>query len=391
MKYWRGYLTAAIFGFISWALVEFAKSHDQLIDMIYPYVTRMVQNFLAEWSGSTDLLLWQFMLLVLAIVVLASIVLMIVMRWNPIQWLGWVAAGAAVIFTLHIGIYGMNNYAGPLSDDIRLEETDYTLAQLEEAAAYYRDKANDLAGKVKRNPDGSVNFMDFDMMTTVAGAGFQSLVYDEYLSVFAGSLLPVKELGWADAFTSAGITNLHIPLTGEAAVNPQTPEVAMPFTICKALVNRMCISIDRDALFAAYLACNANYSPEFQYSANFMAYYYCYTAMRDMNTIPSNAAMIRVNGEVNAQLRKDLDSYSAFFDENMDPEKNALADKAGAILRDKDFNVVGNVTDLLVSWHIQEVVIPSQVVETIPFNPLDESQVDLTVIPTPTEEVTEEE
>jgi hypothetical protein len=52
--------------------------------------------------------------------------------------------------------------------------------------------------------------------------------------------------------------------------------------------------------------------------------------------------------------------------------------------------VVGNVTDLLVSWHIQEVVIPSQVVETIPFNPLDESQVDLTVIPTPTEEVTEE-
>jgi hypothetical protein len=390
LKYWRGYLTAAIFGFISWALVEFAKSHDQLIDMIYPYVTRMVQTFLAEWSSGTDLLLWQFILLVLGIVVLASVVLMIVMRWNPIQWLGWVAAGAAIIFTLHIGIYGMNNYAGPLSDDIRLEETDYTLAQLEEAAAYYRDKANDLAGKVKRNPDGSVDFMDFDMMTTVAGAGFQSLVYDDYLSVFAGSLLPVKELGWADAFTSAGITNLHIPLTGEAAVNPQTPEVAMPFTICKALVNRMCISIDRDALFAAYLACNANYSPEFQYSANFMAYYYCYTAMRDMNTIPSNAAMIRVNGEVNAQLRKDLDSYSAFFDENMDPEKTALADKAGAILKDKDFNVVGNVTDLLVSWHIQEVVIPSQVAETIPFNPLDESQVDLTVIPTPTEEVAEE-
>ena len=50
-----------------------------------------------------------------------------------------------------------------------------------------------------------------------------------------------------------------------------------------------------------------------------------------------------------------------------------------------------NFTDLLVSWHIQEVVIPSQVVEEIPFDPMDETQVDLTVIPTPTEtEGTEE-
>lgn len=391
MKYWRGYLTAAIFGFISWALIEFAKSHDQLIDMIYPYVTRMVQTFLAEWSLSADYLLWQLILLVLGIVVLATIVLMIIMRWNPIQWLGWVLAGAAIIFTLHTGIYGLNNYAGPISADIRLEETEYTLEQLEEAAAYYRDKANALASQVRRNADGSVNFMDFNMMSTVAGAGFQSLVYDEYLSVFAGSLLPVKELGWADAFTSAGITDLHIPLTGEAAVNPQTPEVAMPFTICKALVNRMCISIDRDALFAAYLACDANYSPDFKYSANFMAYYYCYTAIRDMNTIPSNAAMVRLESGVSDLFRKDLASYMAFFDEHQDPDKVAMADKAGSILGDKETNVTGNVTDLLVSWHIQEVVIPSQVVETVPFDPLDESQVDLTVRPTPTEEETEEE
>ena len=82
MKYWRGYLTAAIFGFFSWALMEFAKSHDKLIDMIYPYVTRMIQTFLADWSAGTEQLLWQAILLVLVVVVLASIVLMIAMRWN---------------------------------------------------------------------------------------------------------------------------------------------------------------------------------------------------------------------------------------------------------------------------------------------------------------------
>ncbi len=393
MKYWRGYLTAAIFGFFSWALMEFAKSHDKLIDMIYPYVTRMIQTFLADWSAGTEQLLWQAILVVLVVLVLATIVLMIALRWNPVQWFGWVLAGAAVIFTLHTGVYGLNNYAGPIADDIRLTETDYTIVQLEEAAVYYRDKANELAAQVTRNADGSVQFPAFEELALHAGQGFDVLVYDHYYSVFAGSLVPVKELGWADAFTSAGITSLHIPLTGEAAVNPQIPTVSLPFTICEAMANRMCISIERDALMAAFLACDANGSTDFRYSAYFMAYNYCMDAIRSMNTIPSNAAMIRVENGVSPVLKADLDAYHGFFKTHRDDAKKQQADEFGALLGEKDIDVVEHFTDLLVSWHIQEVVIPSQEVEVIPFNPLDESQVDLTVIPTPTEtqEATEEE
>jgi hypothetical protein len=391
LKYWRGYLTAAIFGFFSWALIEFAKSHDKVIDMVYPYVTRMTQTFLAQWSAGTDFLLWQLLLVVFAVVVLATVVLMIVFKWNPVQWFGWVLAAAAIVITLHTGIYGLNNYAGPISDDIRLTESEYNLEQLEAAALYYRDKANALAAQVSRGDDGSVQFPGFDQMALMAGDGFDKLVYDQYLSVFAGSKVPVKKLGWADAFTSAGITSLHMPLTGEAAVNPQIPTVSLPFTICEAMANRMCISIDRDALFAAFLACEANGSTDFRYSAYFMAYYYCMDAIRTMNTIPSNAAMVRVQeGEIDL-LRRDLDAYEEFFRLNRKDDKKALADKASNILGEKDAYVAENFTDLLVSWHIQEVVIPSQVVEEIPFDPMDETQVDLTVIPTPTEtEGTEE-
>ncbi len=391
MKYWRGYLTAAIFGFFSWALIEFAKTHDKVIDMVYPYVTRMTQTFLAQWSAGTDFLLWQLVLVVFAVVVLATVVLMIVFKWNPVQWFGWVLACAAIVFTLHTGIYGLNNYAGPISDDIRLTESEYNLEQLEAAALYYRDKANALAAQVSRGDDGSVQFPGFEQMAQMAGDGFDTLVYDQYLSVFAGSKVPVKKLGWADAFTSAGITSLHMPLTGEAAVNPQIPAVSLPFTICEAMVNRMCISIERDALFAAFLACEVNSSTDFRYSAYFMAYYYCMDAIRTMNTIPSNAAMVRVQEGESDLLRRDLDAYEEFFRVNRKDDKKALADKASNILGEKDAYVAENFTDLLVSWHIQEVVIPAQVVEEIPFDPMDETQVDLTVIPTPTEtEGTEE-
>ena len=75
MKYWRGYLTAAIIGFFSWALIEFAKAHAALIDMVYPYVTRMLQTLLAEWSSEVTFCLWQFFAVALVVGVLTTIVL----------------------------------------------------------------------------------------------------------------------------------------------------------------------------------------------------------------------------------------------------------------------------------------------------------------------------
>ena len=67
MKYWRGYLVAAILAACTWAFREFAQTHTKLVDMIYPYVTRMVQNMLVEWSSGADYLVWQ----ILAIAIVA--------------------------------------------------------------------------------------------------------------------------------------------------------------------------------------------------------------------------------------------------------------------------------------------------------------------------------
>ena len=60
MKYWFGYLTAAIIGAITWVLMQFGQRFQTLVDMVYPYVIRTLQGYLAEWSGSVDFLLcWQ--------------------------------------------------------------------------------------------------------------------------------------------------------------------------------------------------------------------------------------------------------------------------------------------------------------------------------------------
>jgi len=364
LKYWRGYLVAAIAAACSWGLIEFSKAHTVLVDMIYPYLTRMIQTYLAEWSFRTDFLVWQAVLLVLMVLVLVSIVLMILFKWNPIQWFGWVVAAASLLFLLHTGLYGLNEHAGPLADDIRLDNAEYkyTITELEEATIFYRDKANAAAAKVARDSAGEVKFDSFEQLAQQAGEGFSILAYDEFNPVFAGCTLPVKELDFADMFSSRGITGMTVALTGESAVNPQTPAVGLPFAMCHEMSHRMAIALDRDANMAAYLACTTNPDPQFQYSGYLMAFRYCYNALKSINVASGKSALQRVENGMSSQLKKDLATFNGFFT----PEMAEAVD--------------GEICDLLVIWHVEKYVLPLQHEEEVPFDPLDENAVDLSGI-----------
>lgn len=385
MKYWRGYLVAAIIAACSWGLIEFAQSHWVLVDMVYPYVTRMVQAFLTDWSNVVPFCLWQLILLVLGAGVFASIVMMIIWKWNPIQWFGWVLSVVSLIFFMNTAIYGLNDYAGPISEDIRLEVSEYTVSELEAAGEFYLEQANRLAQEISRDGSGNPKYPTFQEMTIRAGEGFKTQTYTYYNAVFAGTVVPVKELGWSEFFSNQGITGVTVGLTGEAAVNPKTPAVGLPFTICRHMAERMCISNDQDAAFAAFLACSVHSSVEFQYSAYFMAYRYCYDALVTMPTNAAQASAAKLAKGENSLLKRDLENYNASF--------AAQADNGYAPVREEgeEGPPHSNVADLLTAWHIREYVLPSLTEETVLFDPTDESQVDLSGIVNATTEAAEAE
>ena len=385
LKYWFGYLTAAIFGAITWVLLQFGEKFTNLVDMVYPYVIRNVQNYLAQWTSVVDYPVWQVLVVVLAVLILASLVLVIVLKRNLIQWAGWVLAVFAFFFMLHTMLWGLSYHTGDLSDDLRLEISSYNLEELTEATEYYRDKAMELCEQVKRNPQGNVDFADFETLAKNAGTGFEVLTYDHHYPVFAGSRLPVKQLGWADLYTSMGITGVTFGLTGEAAVNPQIPDVTLPFTMAHEMAHRMCIANERDANFAAFLACSAHPDVEFRYSAYFMAYRYCYSAMAKVSHPSAAAAAARVQQGVSRQLQQDMDYYSQFFRSKENKAATNVADTMNDtyLKASGDASGIasyGQVCDLLVSWHIQTVVLPSIAVEESKFDPYDESQIDLSGI-----------
>ena len=397
MKYWTGYLTAAIIGAISWVLLQFGEKFTTLVDMVYPYVTRTVMDFLAVWTAPLEFCLWQVIVVAAAVLVIALVVLILVLRLNPVRWAGWVLAACSLVYLLHTLVFGLNYYAGDLADDIRLEKRQYTVEELASAATYYRDMANLLAVQVPRDASGNVNFAEFETLAQRAADGFDTLVYDYSYPIFAGNTQPVKKLGWADMYSSMGITGVTMGLTGEAAVNPQIPDVTLPFTMCHEMAHRMSIANERDANFGAFLACMANEDIQYRYSGYFMAYRYCYNALVNANTMASSAAAARIASEASKELQQDMKYYTQFFSSKRDEKATEFANNVNdTYLKTSGDGAgvasYGDVCDLLVNWHYKTVVLPSLTVEEKVFDPYDEKQVDLSgIVNAKEQEVTEPE
>ena len=391
MKYWRGYLAAAIFAAISWGFISFAQTHPVMIDIIYPYLSRIYISSVAGWSSGTAACLWQVLLILCIAAVLVSGILMVVLKWNPVQWLGWVLAFAFGINMLSTVSYGLNAYASPLADDIHLDISDYTVSELNEATLFFRDQANALSIKLER--DGNkLAIGSFEDLAAIAHQGFDTLTYDKAFSVFASSSAPVKKLSMPGLFLSRGDSGITVALTGEAAVNPRVPAASLPFAMCKELSHRISIYTEADGNFAAFLACLNHPNDLFRYSGYLMAYYYCYEAILSIPTSTAQACAANTRKGLTDNLRQDLDAVFDFYGEakstaNVQATANITASDSEITLI--SFSSYSDVADLFASWYIQEFILPAYREEhpVEEFDPFDED----TVFATIPEETTPEE
>ena len=377
MKYWRGYLVAGILAAISLAFTSFAKAHSVLADMIYPYISRMLMTTLAQSSSGVSFNLWQLWLFLLIGAAVATVVLTILLRWNPVQLIGWALAVVSCICLCNNLLYGLNRYCSPLADDMHLEVTDYTVSELNEATLYFRDQANALALEVPRDKKGRVAYDSFATLAEQAGEGYENLMANEMISVFSGSTAPVKKQG---LFAFKGNSGVTIPITGEASVNPNVPAGALPFAMCHEMAHRMSIYSDTDANLAAFLACYHHSDLHFRYSAYLMAYHYCYEALSSVPTATAKTCAEETDKGLNDQLRKDLEDVAKFYGKSEKTDSTHVSQKQDETQEETSvvtFSQYSHTSDLLANWYIDKFILPLHREEDLPFDPYDPNQVDL--------------
>lgn len=380
MKYWRGFLVAGICAAITWALVEFAKAHSVLVDMIYPYMARLISTTLTTWTAGMGACLWQILFIVLVLVGVGTLVLAIRYKWSIVQWVGWVTAVVSFVVLLNVGLFGLNRYASPIADDMMLKISDFTVSELKEATDYYRDQANILAAELERDKKGNPKLGNFQETAQQAIQGFRTLTREDAISIFAGQEVPVKKLGFSFLYGKSFGANCAI--TGEAAVNTSVPDVILPFAMCNQMCHRLSIYSESDAAFGAFLACIRNEDKAFQYAGYLMAYRYCYLALQNIPTSTAQSAANTTDKGVSRLLREDLQKVDKFLG-----KKTAAPNERGEIPADAaaedapiHFSEYDDVSDLLACWYIEKFITPLHKEEESIFDPLDPTQVDLSGI-----------
>lgn len=369
MKKYTGYIVAAAALLFTAVITLFAKNYGDLLDAFYPYMSRTVQSVLATISGLFPFVLWQAIVVVLAVLLVLSLIFLFIRKRSFIRWLGWVLAIASLVWTFHTSIHGLNFYASSLAEDMHMEIKTITAEELEQALIYFRDKANDLAQQLPRDEAGNLLYDDFDTLAEKAGDGYENLKMEGY-SVFAGNTSPVKKLGWGRLYNAMGICGVTMAVTGEAAVVEDMPNMALPFVMCHEMAHRMAIASENDANFAAFLACEANEDIQFQYAAYYMAYRYCRNAL-------GGSAAAQIHAGASDLLKADLRSYDEFYTQKKNQTATNVANAANntyiQVSGDKEgVKSYGMVATQLVNWYLQEI---GQEEETTSFDPTDKDYI----------------
>lgn len=367
MKNLRGIIVAAVFVALAVILQQVAAHFGILMGMAYPFASKTIVEFLAAWTAEFDFVLWQSVVAVYLVAVVVSFGLMILFRWNFLRWLGWVLAPAAVTYFLFTAVWGLNNYTKPLNESMKLEVTDYTVTELKEAAEFYCQQADRLAGQILRDENGDVVLPTLEEMNQIMTDSYNDLVWE--FSIFAGPRGPVKELGWSSLFSRFGVDGVTMALTGEAAVNLEQYGSRIPFNMCHEVAHQLAISREDEANFAGFLACERSENTLFRYSGYLEAFLACSNTLYDF----SYSDWQEVWQGASESLRHDVEQLNQVAASREGPVQDAAQSTYSSYLehngQEAGVATYGRVTDLLVAWYQARYVIDTTP-EPTQFDPL---------------------
>lgn len=346
-------LLAGIFLTISTVLILLGKYASALIFSFYPAFSRYALSAIAAVTGLIPIALWELLLLLLLLYFVYSF-LRAFTQLHFFQWVTGVAMYASLAMLVFLALWGLNYYAPPMAERLDLPQKEYSVAELKEATAYYRDMANQTASAVERDETGAMLPGDFTLLSEQAGEGFVTL--SKQMDGFDGSTVRVKPLFSSSLLAASGTTGIFIPFTAESSVSELTYSAALPFTMCHEIGHRMAFAREDEANFAGFLACSVSEYAEFQYSGYYMAFRYCYNALYSVD--PKAASEIWSG--VSAALAADCQTSAKHYEEVRSDKVSAITDKVydGYL---KTFDVesgvqsYGEVADLLITWYYEEI------------------------------------
>lgn len=338
---------------LSALMILTAKYFGKFFFKFYLTFSCWIAGILAGLTSVVPFAVCEILLALLPLWLLFSLIRAVICR-HFVRWLTGLLLMLCILVTSFLGIWGLNYYAPPMQERLALEERRFTVADLEEATAYYRDRAAALAPLVERDREGVMKQYDFSVLSEQAGEGYRALAKD--MDCFNGSTVRVKKLLSSSLQGKLGMSGIFVCLTGECCVSTTAHAASMPFIMCHEIGHRMAFARESEANFAAFLACTASTRTEFRYSGYYAAFRYCYDALEAQS--PEAAARIWVDTaqEIKADWNAAIEHHDALRSEKAAELAGSVYDtylKSFSV--DSDADSYGEVADLLLPWYFERL------------------------------------
>ncbi len=338
---------------VTMVFMLFAKYSGDWFFWFYPDLSRKLLGILSAVTSPIPIALWELFLVGLFLWMFYTFL----QNLRPFRlhiWLSGVLLSLSAGVLIFVSLWGLNYFAPSMESRMGLPEQQYTVEQLKEATAYYRDMANHWAPEVKRDARGSMAAYDFYDLAERAHEGYE--VVEKKFPFITGCTDAVKPLFFSKLFVKTGTTGMFVPFTGESTVSTETYPAAVPFTMCHEIGHRMAFAREDETNFVGFLGCIENPAPEFRYSGYYMAFRYCYNALYKVD---ANAALSLWSG-VGKHMSADFNTSAQHYEERKSETLTAVTDAVyESYLHSFDvesgLQSYGEVADLLLAWYFERI------------------------------------
>ena len=265
--------------------------------------------------------------------------------WRRITAL--LCAGVFIYFEFCL-MWGVNFYTSNIEAKTGIYARESTVQELYETAVYFAEKVSELGEKVPRNSDGIFAPELSDIFS--ASVNVYDNISKEYECFEYEDTVP-KKIICSKIMSYMDCTGLYFPFTAESNINIDVPLCLMPSTIAHELGHQRGISSEKEANFAAILACTSCNNILYQYSGYLLGYIYLNNALYDEDGELFSALRENLSENVKNDLRANSE-YWQQFETRVSEVSSSIYDSMlkgyGETLGTKSY---GAVVDLLIAYY----------------------------------------
>lgn len=317
-------------------------------EQVRPFAERTL-GVLSRAFAFTGTSVAELLLYALVVGVLISIVwVMIVCIRGPyrlrrfLSWLSALALLASMMFLMFEGLYGCSYAAESKLDalDLQVKERSH-----EELAA--------LCGWLAKEAEGTRAAAGFQEATPSAETfADDAEAVARIVSAYTGTgQLPPKRVWLSRYMSYTNLTGVFCPFTGEANVNANDMDIAVPFTMAHEIMHRWGVTAEDEANCFAFISLYESGEARYRYTAAYMGLLYTLPKLRK-----ADKALYQEQVDLMSDaLKNDINAYYAHWKqyEGKTAEVASKVNNTYLVLQGENDGVesYGKVVDWLLAYH----------------------------------------